>query len=283
MVDPDFVPLTICADDYGLGNGIDAAVLALIEKQRISAVSCMVVGTSWQRSAPRLREHHDRTEIGLHFTLTHLPPAGPMPRLAARGRLPELGGLVRDALIKHLDRDEITAEFCRQIDRFATAMGFLPDFIDGHQHVHQLPVVRDAVLAVFRDRLAGAWLRYPAMPPADALVHRVAMRRTWVISALGLGLRARGRALGINGNGMFRGVRDGRDEPPFAQLFRRFARGLAGRSLLMCHPGLEGDPFLADREQATRVRRDEYEFLNSGEVLDVMDENRLRLATLGRP
>lgn len=277
-------PLTVCADDYGLAAGIDAAILDLVERRRLAAVSCMVIGRSWQQSAPALRAHRHCTEIGLHFTLTNLAPAGPMPRLAPRGRLPDLGGLVRDAMIKRLDRDEIAAELTRQIDRFTAAIGAPPDFVDGHQHVHQLPGVRRAVLAVFRDRLAkhGAWLRYPAMPPGDILVHRVAMVRTLAISALGLGFRQGGAALGIAGNGTFRGVRNGSGEPPFARLFRRFVRRLGDRPLLMCHPGEEGDPFVADRNATLAARQDEYAFLASDEFADVLAENGLRLAGLRR-
>jgi len=205
-----------------------------------------------------------------------------MPRLAPRGRLPGLGGLIRDAMMKRLDRDEIAAELLRQIDRFEDGMGRLPDFVDGHQHVQQLPGVRGAVLAVFASRLAasGAWLRYPAMPLTDALVHRVAMARTAVISSLGLGFRQAGHALGIAGNGTFRGVRDGRGGPPFATLFGRFVRGLGPRPLLMCHPGEEGDPFVADRDGARRARQDEHAFLASNEFTDILAENGLRLAGL---
>lgn len=275
--------LTLCADDFGLATGIDDAILDLIERRRLSAVSCLVVGRSWLRSAPFLCRYAGEVEIGLHFTLTHLAPAGPMPRLAPRGTLPPLAPLIRAAVMKRLDGDEIRAELDRQLDLFFAAIGRPPAFLDGHQHVHQLPGVREVVIAACRDRLAGAWLRYPAMPPQDVLVHRTAIARTLTIGALGRGFRALGGAHGIAGNGTFRGVRSGRGEPPFAVLFRRFLRRLGERPLMMCHPGAEGDPFVSDREAATLARRDEYRFLASADFPRVLNDFRLSLGGLRGP
>ncbi len=276
-------PLTVCADDFGLAPGIDAAILDLVDRGRLAAVSCMVLGASWPCSASSLRASRANIEVGLHFTLTHLAPAGPLPRLAPHGQLPALAALVRSALSRRVDQGEIATELQRQIDRFEAAMGAPPDFIDGHQHVHQLPGVRNAVLAVMHQRLAnrGAWLRYPAMPPGDGLIHGVAIARSWAVSALGLGFRDAGTRLGIPGNGTFRGIRNGVGEPRFAELFRRFVRRLGPRPLLMCHPGLEGDPFVTDPDGATAARRDEHAFLASDEFLACLAERRLRLAGLG--
>jgi hypothetical protein len=277
-------PLTVCADDFGLAPGIDEAILDLVDRGRLAAVSGMVLGRSWSRSASSLRAIRGNVEVGLHFTLTHLAPAGPLPRLAPHGQLPALAALVRSALLRRLDAGEIATEMQRQIDRFEAAMGAPPDFIDGHQHVHQLPGVRDAVLAVVRHRLAdrGAWLRYPSMPPGDAFIHGVAIARSWAVSALGLGFRDAGARLGIAGNGTFRGIRAGVGGPRFAELFRRFVRRLGARPLLMCHPGLEGDPFVADQDGATAARRDEHAFLASDEFLACLAERRLRITGLRR-
>jgi predicted glycoside hydrolase/deacetylase ChbG (UPF0249 family) len=281
MADTTRRALTLCADDFGLAPGIDEAILDLAGRGRLTAVSSLVLGENWATAAAQLRLFAGTIEIGLHFALTHLAPAGPMPRLAPAGRLPSLARLIAESLTRRLDVGEIAAEVTRQIELFTAVFGRAPDFLDGHQHVHQLPGVRDAVFAVFRDRLSpsGAWLRYVAMPPGDALTHRIAMQKTWILAALGAGFRERGRALAIAGNGSFRGVRDG-DRGEYAALFRRFVRGLGDRALIMCHPGFEGDPSVADKEAAARARRDEHAFLASDEFLAVIDRHRLRLARL---
>ena len=45
-----------------------------------------------------------------------------------------------------LDIEEIRAEIGRQLDRFEQPRLCAPDHIDGHQHVHVLPGVRQALL-----------------------------------------------------------------------------------------------------------------------------------------
>ena len=59
-----------------------------------------------------------------------------------------------------LDTDEIRAEVARQLDRFEAGLGFPPDHIDGHQHVHVLPGIRRALLTEVAQR-------YRARPTAD--------------------------------------------------------------------------------------------------------------------
>ena len=49
---------------------------------------------------------------------------------------------------------------------FEIVHGEIPDFIDGHQHVHVLPVIRLALLAVLTERgyQGRLWLRDPSEP-----------------------------------------------------------------------------------------------------------------------
>jgi predicted glycoside hydrolase/deacetylase ChbG (UPF0249 family) len=163
----DAIPVALCADDYGIAPGVDDGIVALAEAGRISAISCMTVLPRWPAAAQRLPPLAATVEIGLHFTLTLLAPLGTMPGLAPDGRLPPLGRLLAAAAARRLDRAEIAAEFARQWDAFTAALGRPPDFVDGHQHVHQFPVVRDAVAAALAGR--PVWLRKTATPPGRLL------------------------------------------------------------------------------------------------------------------
>src|SRR3546814_20193548 len=78
----------------------------------------MAVAEAWPRAAADLDPHFERIDIGLHLTLTRLPPLGPMPRLAPEGRLPPLGMLMRLALARRLDRAEGAAELERKFAAF---------------------------------------------------------------------------------------------------------------------------------------------------------------------
>jgi hypothetical protein len=84
-----------------------------------------------------------------------------------------LRSLILDAYTRRLDRRSIRAEIRLQLNAFEAALGRAPDYIDGHQHVHQLPGVRAELL----DELAARyrtdqqpWLRctVPARREVDA-------------------------------------------------------------------------------------------------------------------
>ena len=138
-----------------------------------------------------------------------------MPRLAASGRLPPLPRLTALALARQLNAAEVAAEVDRQIDRFATEFGRPPDFIDGHQHVHQLPIVRDAVIARLKRLPPTTYVRVCDEPAGAILRRSVAPARALVISLLGKGLRRRVRDNRIRANERFAGVRDFDERQPY--------------------------------------------------------------------
>lgn len=252
----------LCADDYGLTPGVSCGIADLLGAGRLSATSCMSLAAAWPDAAADLAPFFGRADIGLHLTLTHLEPLGPMPHLAPEGRLPALGDLMRMALARRLDRQEIAAELERQLDAFLAATGRPPDFLDGHQHVHILPVIRDAVIDLIERRLdpRRLYVRSCCEPTRAILRRGVSIPKTLLLSALSRDLAKRCRARGIATNDSFRGVNDFRRDRPFGDLFRRFLMGPADRPLVMCHPGIP-DPPLAALDAVTDRRQDELDYL----------------------
>ncbi len=252
----------LCADDYGLTPGVSRGITDLLSAGRLSATSCMSVAAAWPDAAADLTPFFGRADIGLHLTLTHLKPLGPMPLLAPEGRLPALGDLMRMALTRRLDRGEIAAELERQLDAFVAAAGRPPDFLDGHQHVHILPVIREAVIDLIERRLDRQHLYVRSCrEPARAILRRgVSVPKSLLLSALSRDLTKLCRARGIATNDSFRGVNDFRRDRPFGDLFRRFLMGPANRPLVMCHPGIP-DPPLAALDAVTDRRQDELDYL----------------------
>jgi chitin disaccharide deacetylase len=260
-------PVVLCADDYAIAPGVSLAILELINGGRLSATSCMTVSPFWPEHAAWLRSHTGAADIGLHLTLTDLAPLGPMPRLAPEGRLPPLPRLLALALARRLDRDEVAHEVDRQIERFIAAFGGPPDFIDGHLHVHQLPIVREIVV----DRLCralppGTYVRVCDEPTSDILRRRIAVPRALVISRLGRALRRRVRQLGIPANLRFAGVRDFDEADPYRSLFLRFIQDAPDCLLVMCHPGM-ADRELAAADRVTTQREEEYRYFLGQEFL----------------
>ncbi|WP_029007602.1 ChbG/HpnK family deacetylase [Azospirillum halopraeferens] len=266
----------LCADDYGLAPGVGVAIRDLIGRGRLTATSCMTVCPFWPEEAERLKPLAGLADVGLHLTLTDQAPLGPMPVLAPRGRLPPLAVLMRRAFAGRLDAAEIAAEVDRQVAAFTAAFGAPPAYIDGHQHVHQLPVVREAVVAALA-RLPGAYVRL-CREPRTAVVRRgVAVAKTLLISELGGGLAALARAAGIPANDGFRGVYDFGGRAGLAELMPRFLDRPQGRTLVMVHPGIPDDALRA-ADTLVEPRAAEYDYLGGSAFGALLDGAGIRPA-----
>ena len=258
--------LVLCADDFGLSGAIDEAILALVAAGRLTATGCMVGGETFVRDAPRLAPLADRVDIGLHFALTDLPPLGPMPSLAPAGRPPRLGTVLSRALSGRLVYEEIKAEIGRQIGRFREVFGRSPDFVDGHQHVHVLPVVRAALFAAFDEGLLDpttTWVRDCHEPAAIILRRGIEVPKTLFVSMLSAGMARRARQRGIRVNDGFRGVTAFATDQSYRVNFRRFLDGAGACPLAMCHPAMPGRTS-ANGDPIAGARLDEWAYF-SGE------------------
>lgn len=245
--------ISVCVDDFGQHEGINQAALELATRGRVSALSCLVDGPAWSTGAQALRTESVAAEVGLHLNFTEDFGQG--------GCLP-LGILIARCYARLLDRAAIRRAIERQFDRFEAAMGRLPAFVDGHQHVHQLPVIRDVLIEVM-DRRCGAarpWLR-ATLPPAAcrrAGLSRATALKSWLIARLGARPLARiARRHGYRQNGHLVGAYG--FEPSEADYLVKLRHWLAcagDGDVLMCHPSLpwEGaDPLRAVRAMEYRV------------------------------
>lgn len=251
------IPIILCADDYGIAPGVSRAIRDLIARRVLTATGCMTGGPWWPEEGAALRPLSGMADCGLHITLTDQTPLGAMPRTAPDGRLPRLGALTLAAYRGRLDRAEVAAEIDRQIARFSAAIGAPPAFLDGHQHVHQLPVVRDVVIARARDM--GSYLRYATEPLPAILRRGVAVTRAAAISLMGAGLRRRGERAGVRGNSIFRGVRDFSPRESYPLLFPRYLERPVPGMMVACHPGLVDDALRAV-DPVTVPREGEYRY-----------------------
>jgi hypothetical protein len=159
----------------------------------------------------------------------------------------------------------------------------MPDFIDGHQHVHLLPVIRREVLALFAGPLAGpvagagAYLRVCWEPPGRILARRLAVVKASVLAALSLPLRREARRRAIACNDSFRGVSDYGEAGTALKEFPRFLRGPGKRPIIMCHPGF-ADAELAAVDPLTAEREREYAYFASDRFLEDLAGADCRLA-----
>ena len=239
----------LCADDYGQSEGICDGILRLVEARRLSAVSCFSLAPSWPEAGLRLLPHRQAVHLGLHFNLTE--PFGraarPLSYWLLRSRLP---GMPRQALLN---------ELLRQIDAFSQVQNALPDFIDGHEHVHALPGVRDALAAAIALRWSGKDKPYVRAPDALADGGDTPLKAS-ILKFLCRGMASRLRRGGVASPSWFAGVYSLRASADFPGLMAAWLAACPDRGLIMCHPAVgEGD---AD-DAIAAARRREYVYLAS--------------------
>ncbi len=259
-----------CADDYGLAPGIGRAIRDLARRSRLTATSCMVTGRYWEEEASLLREEAPGLAVGLHLVLTGQRPLGRMAALAPDGRLPGVGRFLLQCLARRVPRDEIRDEMERQLDRFEAVWGRPPDHLDGHQHVHQFPVVRDLVIELHERRLKGVPVRSTAQSNGEVMGGGIAVSRALLIARLGRAFARRARAAAVPINPAFRGVRSFAEKEPYLTLLGGWLKDAPEGTVLMCHPGVVDD-VLPDLDELTMPREEEYRVLGGPRLPELLE------------
>lgn len=280
---PDAAPqrprrIWLCADDYGISPAVNAAIRDLVLKERINATSVMVAAPSFARpealALAILNAGTPRVAIGLHLTLTApFKPLRPGYEPLRKSAFLPLAATLRAAMMRRLKPEKIAVEVAAQIAAFEAAFGAAPDFVDGHQHVHLFPQVREAMLNVVRDRAPRAWVRQCGRMPGAAAPKD---RKAWLLDYLSRGFRRRAAKLGVSVNPAFAGTYDFNAGPDFAALFPRFAEGLPEGGLVMCHPG-RVDEELQRLDPLTSLREAEFRYLAGEDFPGVLAAKGLRL------
>jgi predicted glycoside hydrolase/deacetylase ChbG (UPF0249 family) len=243
--------ICVCVDDFGFHAGVNEAALRLAALDRVHAIGCLVGGGAWNSAwfGALRRLQRECIDIGLHLDLTESPL---LPRSRRR-----LSSLIAGSLLRRLDAAAIRAEIRAQLEAFEQALGRGPTFVDGHQHVHQLPVVRDELLdeLAHRYRQARPWLR----STRASIAARGPGLEGWraIVKARGIemlgssGLDAAALRMGFAQNHRLLGVYDfSGGAERYRQLMAGWIRCALNADLLMCHPGshcAEHDPIRAAR------------------------------------
>ncbi|WP_159078856.1 ChbG/HpnK family deacetylase [Orrella marina] len=236
--------ILICADDYGLHPDVDCAIVDLAKAGRLSAASVLVDAHGLRERASWL-DGLD-LDVGLHLNLTER-----VGDLSDGDVEPSLGKLIVACYARKIAPAWVSHAVARQFDAFERLFGRLPDYVDGHQHVHQLPVVRTALIAELQKRCDAVqrrpWIR-STRSTRGLLATGV---RQWFKSLVieSLGARAMER-LALSGgfacNRGFAGVYDfTRPAMPYGDLMQRWLDTCEMGSLIMAHPSrglLSGDP-----------------------------------------
>jgi predicted glycoside hydrolase/deacetylase ChbG (UPF0249 family) len=248
--------LCLCADDFGLNEGVNQAVARLVALGRLHATGALVGAPAWPLGRGWLRRAREGAlDVGLHLDFTEHPLTTAPQALRA---------LILRCHLGRVDRVAVRTEIRAQLDTFEDGMGRGPDFVDGHQHVHQLPTIRDLLVEELARRYppGGAhhlWVRQ-TRPSQEALA--VASTpdafKARTIGALGAsalaaavhrqGWRQNRSLLGVYG---FTG-----GQPRYQQRLDGWLLAARTGDLLMCHPGHAGG-----RDAIAPAREAEFQLL----------------------
>lgn len=269
----------LCADDYGLSPAVSRGIRDLIERRRINATSAMMVAPSFSAlemaALAAIIPPERGVAIGLHLTLTApFRPMTPSFRpVAPDGGFLSLPAMFTRGLLRQLDFGALMAEVQSQIAAFKAAFGRAPDFVDGHQHVHLLPPVTDALLDAMATAAPAAWVRQ-----CSRSFWRWGDAKGHILDVLSARLRRRCAGRGIRTNVGFAGTYDfTRARDDYAALFVSFLARLPDGGLIMCHPGFV-DVQLQQLDPLTTMREREYDFFAGDQFLEMLASHGLALA-----
>jgi len=257
--------LILCADDYAQNDEISTGIRMAYAAGRINAVSCLTNMPDWPEAGDALTKMSSNGLFGLHLNFTFGHALSEAWSSAYGESFQSLPRFIFLNYLRLLKPEVIVAECSAQLKAFRQVMGRSPDFIDGHQHVHQLPMMRQALLDLFTAQQLRAFVRVAISNPLHASL------KALIIACLGgFSLRRVLKHANILMNSSFGGVYCFQKSAYYRQFFKQFLVESAHHGLIMCHPGLssndQSDPLYASRY-------DELQYLMSEDFLSDLSSN----------
>jgi predicted glycoside hydrolase/deacetylase ChbG (UPF0249 family) len=143
-------PLIIHADDFGETEQITLGICEGIEAGLITSTSIMANMPATQFALGRVESLTDRASFGVHLTLCEGRPLTRARSLVdSDGNFCSKRQLFFRSVTGRLRLADVESEIGAQVERIA-AGGVRISHLDGHKHLHQLPVVCKAVANVAR-------------------------------------------------------------------------------------------------------------------------------------
>jgi chitin disaccharide deacetylase len=254
--------LYLCADDYAQNEGISRGIEALAQEQRINAISCMVTTPTWATRASRLEAYVASCYVGLHVNLTEGAPLSQAWITKYGATFKPLSWLIVMCFSNRLDKQVVASELDQQLDAFIAKTGRFPDFIDGHQHVHQFPLIREFLLSKKQARFRNTSPRQRVgnilggFPKKQLIACLGGIRFNHMLSEKKVML-----------NTSFSGVYNFKHAKNYQQHFTQFLKNSASHGLIMCHPGQD----MNDHTDPLHLSRShEFDYLMSDIYLDDM-------------
>jgi chitin disaccharide deacetylase len=297
--------LIVNADDFGISEGVNAAVVDAHRNGILTSATVMVNMPGFEQ-AVRLALANPTLGVGIHLNLTSGPPVLSPSRVSTlvdgSGRFPPGGAVLRRLSLGRLDPQELEAELNAQVERGLTA-GLTATHLDSHHHLHLHPLLQPIAVRVARRfgiqgirctvemgpgeaaRRVGMMLRSGRPHPGHALSGDGRLResprgvylKTAALSLLGRVLRARAARAGLVAPAHFRGLLLGTafSSRDLQDVLRELPAGITE---LMCHPGYP-DQRLRQQTSYSDGRDRELQALLEPAARRILDQAAVRLGS----
>jgi predicted glycoside hydrolase/deacetylase ChbG (UPF0249 family) len=265
--------IQLCADDFGQDPLINDAVFSLFYQKRLSATSVLIDGAHVASSALDLQNaHKDGLEVGLHFNLTLAFPQ------AILQNIKPLYQWILLSQLGLLNKVEIERAFQLQLTKFEDIYGFMPDYIDGHQHVHQFPgigkIIVDETLKRYSSR-SLPWMRNTLRPNNTRNIPQVS--KAFILEVLGgKSFYALLSTTNFLSNSGFLGVYgfNVANEAAYRELMLAWLINAQNHTLIMCHPAAK----IVNDDAIGSQRPIEFNYLSSTAFQEDLDLHQLTIS-----
>ena len=165
-------PPLLHADDLGLAKGVDSAIIDLAQSEQLQGASLLVNGPNAADAVRAWRDLADPPPLSLHLCLTEghgLPNCPDLPT--------GFGSLLLASILPWQRRriaPQLRTVLLQQISLYRQLTGLQGIRLDGHQHIHLVPLVLDAVLDLSRSE-SITWVR----TTREALPEGLSLRLWW--------------------------------------------------------------------------------------------------------
>ena len=150
----DKTRVKITADDFGMSESVDSAILSLAKENALTHASALVTYKGCQLAIKRCKEEAPALKIGLHLNLV----TGKSVK-SKNGILCDENGFFKNGFVKLLFfsiikpqklRIEVYNEVIAQI-RLLRSYGASVCYLDSHRHVHYIPLIYSEATRAAKD------------------------------------------------------------------------------------------------------------------------------------
>ena len=265
-------PIIINVDDLGLSTAVNDAVIHLAELGRIGSSSYMVGGAITDSDINQLKKLN--VDIGLHLDLTGIFPS------TLRG---SLKSIIIASYLRRFNPMQVTDVIKQQLDGFEDRFGHAPVFIDGHQHIHQFPIIRQCLIKELIDRYSNEISK--GVLSARVTTPLINDIKSWIIYILGgYAWRKSCEHSHIKTNDKFGGVYGfDSDSQQLASLWEQWLKSTprntacSSPTLIMCHPAMPENGSNNWQDEIKVAREIEFNWLTSHEFEDLLYKHNVKL------